>query len=113
MVHVCTTSLSQRTKSTTSSLSATSSVHCASRMPSSAAQAATAYPTLTTSTCAIQTDTAWRSTPRTTTPATQTTQPCTGTFTTTSVVTGGEPQLYLPGTPTAPAFWTSMAISSH
>src|SRR5699024_6142482 len=35
-----------------------------------------------------------------------------GTYTITSAATGGERQLYLPGTPTAPASSTSMAIFS-
>src|SRR5699024_11152547 len=102
---------SPRTKSTASWLSVTSSVHCASPMPSSAALAATAFPMLSTSTCAIQTDTASKSTPRTTTPATQTTQLLCGTCTITSAATGGAPQLFLPGTPTLPASWTSTATS--
>src|SRR5699024_4857671 len=103
MAHACTTLHSPRTKSTTSWLSVTSSVRCASLMLSSADLVATASPMLSTSTCAIQMDTAWKSTPRTTTPATQTTQLLCGTCTITTAATGGSPQLFLPGTPTPPA----------
>lgn len=106
----CTTSGWPPTSPTRYCARPTSSARCTRSTTSSVAPAGTVSPTPSTSTCGTPTATAWRSTPRTTTPVTRTTRRTVGTCATTAAATSGATPSSSPGTrrPSPSSTWTDV-----